>query len=77
VITGNFNRGAYYADDLREVREEGVEHVMRLFFRHATEGSSEPTTEAAPPKKAKRRSDPIAAMAKATALVCEEELLDA
>ncbi|MFT3975869.1 MAG: GSCFA domain-containing protein [Sphingomonas bacterium] len=34
IITGNFNRGAYYADDLREVRMEGVNHVMRLFFKH-------------------------------------------
>lgn len=34
IITGNFNRGAYYAENLRDVRIEGVEHVMRLFFNH-------------------------------------------
>lgn len=34
IITGNFNRGAYYADSLRDVRMEGVDHVMRLFFKH-------------------------------------------
>lgn len=34
IITGNFTRGRYYADDLREVREEGVRHVMRLFMAH-------------------------------------------
>jgi hypothetical protein len=36
IISGAFNRGAYYASDLRNVVEEGVEHVMRCFMRHAT-----------------------------------------
>ena len=40
VITGSFNRGAYYARDLRNVLEDGVAHVMRLFLAHAT-GSAE------------------------------------
>ena len=35
IITGNFSRGRYYADDLRDVDEEGVLHVMRLFLKHA------------------------------------------
>ncbi|MEX0409755.1 GSCFA domain-containing protein [Aquibium sp. LZ166] len=35
IITGSFNRGSYYADDLRNVLEEGVSHVMRLFLLHA------------------------------------------
>lgn len=34
IITGSYNRGAYFADDLREVREEGVAHVMRTFMKH-------------------------------------------
>lgn len=38
IITGAFNRGAYYADDLRNVVEEGVEHVMRLFMQHVSGG---------------------------------------
>ena len=36
IITGSFNRGSYYADDLRNVLETGVNHVMRLFMAHAT-----------------------------------------
>ncbi|WP_103000692.1 GSCFA domain-containing protein [Sphingobium sp. SA916] len=36
IITGNFSRGAYYAEDLRNVLESGVDHVMKLFFRHYT-----------------------------------------
>ncbi|MHA6718611.1 GSCFA domain-containing protein [Sphingomonas sp. RS6] len=36
IITGNYNRGKYYAEDLREVTAEGVGHVMRLFLKHYT-----------------------------------------
>jgi hypothetical protein len=39
VITGAFNRGAYFAADLRNVVEVGVDHVMKLFMRHVTGGS--------------------------------------
>ena len=35
IITGAFSRGAYFDHDLRSVREEGVQHVMDVFFRHA------------------------------------------
>lgn len=35
IITGAYNRGRYYAEDLRNVTEEGVSHVMRLFLKHA------------------------------------------
>lgn len=44
IITGNFSRGSYYEDDLRNVRPEGVSHVMRLFLEHYTQrGSARPT----------------------------------
>lgn len=36
IIAGAFNRGTYYASDLRNVLEPGVSHVMRLFMAHAT-----------------------------------------
>lgn len=36
VIVGSYNRGQYFADDLRNVTEEGVSHVMRLMLKHAT-----------------------------------------
>jgi hypothetical protein len=35
IITGPFSRGTYYADDLRNVLEDGVSHVMDLFMKHA------------------------------------------
>ncbi|MFZ5483247.1 MAG: GSCFA domain-containing protein [Pseudomonadota bacterium] len=34
IITSSFTRGRYFANDLRSVTEEGVEHVMRLYLRH-------------------------------------------
>ncbi len=34
IITGNFNRGKYFSEKLRDVTEEGVQHVMRLFMKH-------------------------------------------
>lgn len=37
IITGNFTRGLYFSEDLRSVKEEGVEHVMKVFMRHFTD----------------------------------------
>lgn len=34
IITGPHSRGAYFADDLREVTPEGVAQVMDVFARH-------------------------------------------
>lgn len=55
VITGNYNRGEYYADNLRDVVEKGVEHVMRLFMRHATQRGREERMSA----KAARKSGKV------------------
>ncbi|WP_420136642.1 GSCFA domain-containing protein [Sphingomonas sp.] len=35
IITGPQAQGRFFAKGLREVTEEGVEHVMRVFLRHA------------------------------------------
>jgi hypothetical protein len=56
VVTGAYNRGAYFADDLRSVREEGVAHVMRLFMEHASDKSERtPTKSAAAPSNDRYR----------------------
>jgi len=34
IITGNFNMGRYFEDDMREVNSAGVGHVMRCFLRN-------------------------------------------
>jgi hypothetical protein len=72
IITGAFSRGAYFADDLRNVREAGVEHVMRLFFRHATDLSAAPDTVQPEPE-----DDFIAEMTAVVDTICEESKLDA
>lgn len=41
IIVGAFNRGRYYAADLRNVVEDGVTHVMRLFLKYATSGEGD------------------------------------
>jgi hypothetical protein len=72
IITGIFNRGAYFAEDLRSVREEGVEHVMRLFFQHATEAA----TEVAPaPSPAETESDFEKRLSDVVNVLCDEERL--
>jgi hypothetical protein len=73
IITGHFNRGRYYAEDLRSVTEEGVSHVMRLFLQHATDGA---VTTNAPAMEAVNGNT---YMAQAEALVeveCDEIALD-
>jgi len=39
IITGSFHRGQYFEDDLRNVGNDGVDHVMRVFFRHFGDGT--------------------------------------
>ncbi len=70
IITGNFNRGAYFAKDLRSVNETGVNHVMRLFMKHYA--SDAPQEE---PVVISTQSSFIEQMEDAVAVVCDEEAL--
>jgi hypothetical protein len=73
IITGSFNRGRYYSDDLRNVTEEGVGHVMRLFLQHATINAP----VAKPPEEAAASEDQFVASAAAVLQVeCDEVALD-
>ena len=73
VITGAFNRGRYYAEDLRNVTEEGVEHVMRLFLDHVSVGA--PSRE--PGNRIADRNDEFLQQAKEYVDVeCDEVALD-
>jgi hypothetical protein len=47
IITGSYTRGAYYAEDLREVLPNGVNHVMSRFLAHHTRDRSGPLYSAA------------------------------
>ena len=73
IITGAFNRGAYYAPDLRNVVETGVAHVMKLFMAHATGGASaEPS--AAP--RVANDDEHLEAAGRLVEVECDEVALD-
>jgi len=74
IITGNFNRGRYYADDLRSVTEEGVSHVMRLFLRHAT--SDEIVSQASAAARTETSDDYLARAEALVDVECDETALD-
>ncbi len=74
IITGQHSRGDYFDDTLRNVTDDGVEHVMSLFFRHATDQSS------APPIPRRKRSSIVARQdrqrQRVSEVLCDEAQLD-
>ncbi len=70
VITGNFNRGAYFGPDLRAVTESGVDHVMRLFMNRMT---AKPTSTIGTTPMPDENEMEMARLAEAA---CDEELLE-
>jgi len=80
IITGNFNKGAYFEPDLREVRDVGVQHVMRLFMKHyaATDDASSVPAEPTPVRTqaTAAAAEQVAELLEATAkVICDEEVL--
>ena len=73
IVTGPQARGRFFADDLREVTEEGVEQVMRIFLHHAAEGA--PASSAAAAVDGEDRYD--ARISQWVETLCDEALLDA
>ena len=72
IITGAHAKGQYFADDLRSVTEEGVEHVMRLFFEHLTEEKAR-LGHASKPAMIDAHTS---VMKEVVAASCDEEALD-
>jgi hypothetical protein len=73
IVTSPSSRGGYYADDLRSIREEGVQQVMELFFRHvcaATEASLQTAAAETGP------SAFLAQMQEVVDTMCDESRLD-
>ncbi len=73
IITGPQARGRFYADDLREVTEEGVAHVMSIFLRHAA-GIEPGEAAATKAQQAEPRMAPNVAAWVET--MCDEAMLD-
>lgn len=70
IITGSYNRGQYFLDDLRSVSDDGVAHVMRIFM-HNYAGS---------PRKiiaVKEKGNPLLATQaeKLFDIICDEEAI--
>lgn len=75
IITGGFTRGAYFEADLRGVRPEGVDHVMRVFRERLVTGAETGTATAEPaPAAASDRQSIADEIARQMAVVCDEEL---
>lgn len=73
IITGSFTQGGYFADDLRNVTEEGVQHVMRTFFKHATSEKMQ-TVDSDSHKNPKDSF--LKKMKNIVDVICEESLID-
>jgi hypothetical protein len=73
IITGP--GGAFFEDDLRTIRPEGVAHVMEVFFRHFTGAVTSPS---APESPAEARGADTARSRIASLLktVCDEDLIE-
>lgn len=83
IITGSFNRGAYYEDDAREVNELGVSHAMRCFFDNyvdrpgaAMRSSEDPAEAALPGPLPTSAASADLRPSSETDLVCDEESID-
>ena len=72
IITGAFNRGSYFKDDLRSVTEAGINHVMSSFFKNFAGTEYNPTAER---KKAGLSLDERKSLDRIR-LICDEEVLD-
>jgi hypothetical protein len=67
VITAPCSRGAYFDDDARSVKPEGVEHVMRLFLKHYTDSTGGETD---------RELEMVQVIRSGFDIICDEEQLD-
>jgi hypothetical protein len=75
IISGAYNRGRYFAEDLREVVEEGVHHVMSVFLRHFMGvGLAVESNNVAGVKDTSDSSVRLSGIA--ASVVCDEENLD-
>lgn len=76
IITGNHAKGDYFESDLRSVKTEGVEHVMRLFLAHYA--AVEKQVSSLEEKQGNSlEQELMRENAQVAAVVCDEEAIDA
>lgn len=76
IITGQFSRGAYFAEDCRSITEAGIAHVMRTFMRHYLDASPISAPIATTHEIAQSTDRHSQTMAELVRVVCDEEALD-
>lgn len=74
IITSPHVRSKYYGEDRRAVTEPGVQHVMRLFFRHFAPGEEAAAAPVSRETKLVRRH--MTRMAGIVEALCDEEAID-
>jgi len=81
IITGPQAGSAFYEDDLREIRPEGVAYVMSLFKKHylGVGEADEPAVERVQPAVKRRLATTVAdekvRMRELAAVICDEEAI--
>jgi hypothetical protein len=78
VVTGNYSRGRYFDEGLRDVTEEGVSHVMRLFMKHYADEAERVSLPQVPRADDRQQaSEQISReLAAIVAVMCDEVSLD-
>jgi hypothetical protein len=71
IVTSPEGASRYLDSDLRSVSKDGVDHVMRVFFRHLTEGGDADALPASSRSLHEARRE----FAEQAAIICDEELL--
>ncbi|KQT57199.1 GSCFA domain-containing protein [Methylobacterium sp. Leaf456] len=71
IVTSPEGASRYLESDLRSVSKDGVDHVMRVFFRHLTEGGDADAL----PASSRSLHEARAEFAEQAAVICDEELL--
>ena len=73
IITSPYARGRYYAEDCREVTEEGVNHVMSTFLRHYGEAGDDDSAPDARPAENESMRKHLQNMENVMEVLCDEE----
>lgn len=76
IITSAAAGNSFLEDDLRDVRPEGVAHVMSIFQRHFLDGEGRARPLAVPPVAAVSSAAMADRIRAAQRVICEEELLE-
>lgn len=79
IITSPFTRAAYFESDAREIREDGVRHVMSLFLKHYAGLAAQSDSASRPAPAPQTELPALSRAAQAEALMqvlCDEEAID-